>query len=208
VLQEVILNNRDTLLLNYAGESKLTAPEIAFGQNTLSFSFSALFFSSPEQTRFSSRLIGYDSTFTPWAPENTRSFTNLPEGNYVFEVKAINIVGKESQTVRFAFSILPPWYRTAWAYAGYVLCTVLLTLGVVRISVYRLTKAKKRLELLVKSRTSEVVRQKEEVEKQKHLVELRNKDITDSIHSSCKGGNQGSTARRLYSFPSPRYRQW
>lgn len=182
VLQEVILNNRDTLLLNYAGESKLTAPEIAFGQNTLSFSFSALFFSSPEQTRFSSRLIGYDSTFTPWAPENTRSFTNLPEGNYVFEVKAINIVGKESQTVRFAFSILPPWYRTAWAYAGYVLCTVLLTLGVVRISVYRLTKAKKRLELLVKSRTSEVVRQKEEVEKQKHLVELRNKDITDSIN--------------------------
>lgn len=182
VLQEVLVNTKDTLLLNCTGETAIPVPQISFKQNSISFSFSALFYSSPELTRFSSRLIGYDSTFSDWSLENRRNFTNLPEGDYIFEVKALNIVGTPSRMARYAFTILPPWYRTGWAYGGYTLSAVLLTLGLVRISVYRLTKAKKTLEQLVRKRTSEIVKQKEEIEKQKHLVDLRNKDITDSIN--------------------------
>ncbi len=182
LIQEVVLNGRDTLIMNFTGDRQIPVPEIAYRKNAISFSYSALFFSSPELTKYSCRLVGFDSTFTAWTTENRRSFTNLPEGDYVFEIKALNIVGRESLLLRYAFTILPPWYRTGWAYVGYLISTVLLTLGIVRMSVYRLTKTKKLLEQKVKSRTFEVVRQKEEIEKQKQLVELRNKDITDSIN--------------------------
>jgi serine phosphatase RsbU (regulator of sigma subunit) len=56
----------------------------------------------------------------------------------------------------------------------------------VQVNTKRLTKAKKRLEQIVEQRTKEVVNQKEEVEKQKLLIEIKNKDILDSINYAKK----------------------
>jgi serine phosphatase RsbU (regulator of sigma subunit) len=181
VLQEVIAAAKDTLVMNYSSSESNELKEIRYQDNSVSFNFSALFYSSSDLTKFSTCLRGFDTTFSAWSLENNRRYTNLPEGDYVFEVKALNIIGQESDVTRFAFRVLPPWYRTGWAYSGYVLGGILLLTASARISVYRLRQAKVKLEGIVKERTTEIIRQKEEIEAQKLMVELKNKDITDSI---------------------------
>ena len=49
----------------------------------------------------------------------------MEEGDYVFHVKSKSIYGAESIESLYAFKILPPWYRTIWAYIGYVVGFIL-----------------------------------------------------------------------------------
>ena len=49
-----------------------------------------------------------------------REYTNLGFGDYNFRVRARGISGAVSDEAVYAFTILPPWYRTWWAYGGYV----------------------------------------------------------------------------------------
>lgn len=66
-------------------------------------------------------LEGFDEKWSPWSTETRRDYTNLPPGDYTFRVHAMNVYGHESKEASFALSILPPWYRTWWAYVLYVL---------------------------------------------------------------------------------------
>jgi signal transduction histidine kinase/CheY-like chemotaxis protein len=56
------------------------------------------------------------------APSAARSFefTNLSEGDYRFEVRSVNAAGLTSEPAALTFRVLPPWYRSAWAYTGYL----------------------------------------------------------------------------------------
>lgn len=57
---------------------------------------------------------------------NHVSYERLPEGEYTFSVRAVNRLGDVSPETSFSFRILPPWYRTVWAYLGYVIAFGLL----------------------------------------------------------------------------------
>jgi serine phosphatase RsbU (regulator of sigma subunit) len=82
-------------------------------------------------------------------------------------IKARNIYGQESAVANYMFTVLPPWYRTWWAYTLYALFFVAFVYLAILIS----TRGLKRI---IDERTAEVVHQKE-------LVEEKNKDILDSI---------------------------
>ncbi len=64
------------------------------------------------------RLLGIDTTWTETAGSRAEiRYNALPEGDFSFEAYAINEDGVRSEeTVSFAFSILPPFYRTWWFY--------------------------------------------------------------------------------------------
>ena len=47
------------------------------------------------------------------------------------------MTGAESEEATYAFSILPPWYRTWWAYALYVAAAALLVAGAARVMRHR-----------------------------------------------------------------------
>jgi serine phosphatase RsbU (regulator of sigma subunit) len=101
-------------------------------------------------------------------------------------VKSKNLYGKVGAEDTYTFTILPPWYRTGWAYLAYLIGSIIVIYTTTQISVRRLKMAKLKLEDIVINRTAEVVAEKEEVEKQKKLVEVKNKDITDSINYAQK----------------------
>lgn len=65
-------------------------------------------------------LEGFDSDWSEWTTETTKDYTNIPEGNYTFKVRARNIHNKISRAGTFDFTVLPPWYRTFWAYGIYL----------------------------------------------------------------------------------------
>ncbi len=90
---------------------------LSYLENTLSFDFSALEFSQPENNIYQYRLTGYDNN---WIQSGTRHFAryaNLPPGNYVFEVMAANADGYWNKQPRnISITIIPPFWQRTWFY--------------------------------------------------------------------------------------------
>jgi serine phosphatase RsbU (regulator of sigma subunit) len=93
----------------------------------------------------------------------------------------MNVYGKESTVAEYHFTVLPPWYRTIYAYLMYLVAGFITIWLIVRANSYRLKRENFILEGIVKERTSEVVRQKEEIENKNEILQHQNKEIEDSI---------------------------
>ena len=88
--------------------------------------------------------------------ETKKDYTNLPEGNYIFNVRAKNIFGEISQQDSYRFTILPPWYRTWWAYLGYSFLAVMLLFSFNRLRSQQLRNKNMALEAIIGDRTEEL----------------------------------------------------
>lgn len=144
-------------------------PVVEYKNNTFSFSFSAIPYQFEHALKYSWYLKGYDTKdkWTPWSEKNEDRFTNLDEGDYTFMVKARDIYGNESNSVSYSFTIKPPWYRTIWAYLGYLIFFAAFVLGAINVSTRGLRK-------IIKAATAEIQAQKDQLEE-------KNKNILDSI---------------------------
>jgi serine phosphatase RsbU (regulator of sigma subunit) len=157
-------------------------PVLPYKYNSLIFEFSSVCFENENNNKYKWYLEGYDSDWNNWTNESKAIYTNLPEGNYTLHVISKNSYDIESREAVYTFTVKPPWYRTMYAYIGYTLFFIAFVYGAIQLSVYRLKRSKIQLEQIVQERTAEILKQKEEIEFQKTLVEEKNKDITDSIN--------------------------
>jgi hypothetical protein len=113
-----LISTSDSLL--YGGYAPLrSAPVVEYENNSLHFEASTTLFGQPQTIEFSYFLDGFDKDWSEWTKRTEKDFTNLPPGRYVFSVKCRNNFDNESPAVLFSFTILPPWYRTWWAYTLY-----------------------------------------------------------------------------------------
>lgn len=94
-------------------------PAIHDGWKTIRLEFAASLFGYQSNLTYSYRLRGFDETWSTWARQTEKEYTNLPAGNYTFEVKTRNNLGNESAIAGYAFTILPPWYLTVLAKVFY-----------------------------------------------------------------------------------------
>jgi len=125
--------------LIYAGDApNPLAPTLAPNSHSVRFEFAAGTFGHEAATQFQSRLEGLDSDWSAWKKESRRDYTNLGLGNYVLHLRARDYSGKTSADTTYAFTILPPWYRTWWAYGLGILGLVGLGFGVDRFQRRRL----------------------------------------------------------------------
>lgn len=124
--------------------------------NAFRITFSAAFFQNPERTQYKWRLKGFDDAWSEWVSETQKDYTNLPHGDFTFEVVAKNVHGVESPPSVIRFTIDTPWYFTIWAYAGYLILFLGFIWGVVRFNTRRLRAQNIKLENLIEERTSEI----------------------------------------------------
>lgn len=95
-----------------------------YGQN-FSISYVALNYTSPQQSLYSYKLIGYDKDWNYVGTSKTANYTNLDPGSYVFQVRASNNEGLwNNQVTSIRIHILPPIWRTAYAYICYSLLII------------------------------------------------------------------------------------
>jgi signal transduction histidine kinase/ligand-binding sensor domain-containing protein/DNA-binding response OmpR family regulator len=117
-------------------------------QSVFSFEFSALDFSDPEKNNYAYKMEGVDPSWVYTdASRRFATYTNLDAGEYVFRVKGSNndgIWNEEGTSVKVI--ILPPWWKTNWAYAVYIFLFGFLIITVWRFQTNRL-KMKHELEL-------------------------------------------------------------
>ncbi|MEM1356901.1 MAG: ATP-binding protein [Bacteroidota bacterium] len=93
-----------------------------YHQNSIALRFAALEYTTPSKNTYSYYLEGAEAPWSHVSTDNRAVYLNLAPGDYTFKVKAANgdmVWGDQVTTL--GISIVPPWYRSTWAYLGYAL---------------------------------------------------------------------------------------
>lgn len=107
---------------------------LKYNQNFIKIYFSLLNYYSPANNKYMYMLEGVDKQ---WAStggiQNYASYSNLSPGKYIFLLKASNPDGLQSKDItRLKIDIMPPWWKSGWAYAGYSVMVIILSFFIIR----------------------------------------------------------------------------
>jgi len=98
------------------------ATVIRYRQNILTFDFAAFDYSAPTANRFRYTLEGFDDAWHVAGGGNGVTYTNLDPGRYLLRVLASNDgINWSSREAQLTLRVLPPPWRSPWAYLGYAL---------------------------------------------------------------------------------------
>lgn len=186
-------NQRDSVLFggylvagnNSYSENYTLEKNIGYKWNSVHFEFSSPLYGGVAE--YSTRLKGFEKEWSAWSRKAEKGYTNLPAGNYVFEIKARDNLGNVSPVSTFTFVILPPWYRTLIAYFiyGLLIITVIYLF-------YKRQQKKYLLQQQVKLRKQQEKFQEEqkqlqyqhqvEIEKsEKEIIQLKNEKLLAEV---------------------------
>lgn len=110
------------------------AIRLDYRHNNFNIEFSALDYASPERNSYAYRLEGFDDDWQYTdASKRFAYYNNLEPGTYTFYLKASNSNGVwNDEPCRMKVVILPPPWKTWWAYALYVLLVAGTAYGIYR----------------------------------------------------------------------------
>jgi ligand-binding sensor domain-containing protein/serine phosphatase RsbU (regulator of sigma subunit) len=149
--------------------------ELSYREKSIIFNYSSICLTNPDQVYYKVMLEGLENDWRPLTQQTYVTYSPLPPGKYTFKVIASNNNGVwNSKPITYSFIIIPPIWQRPWFI---VLCALLIIFSVilfVKVREKNLIKEKEILEGKVKERTEEVVQKSKE-------IELKNKDIIDSI---------------------------
>jgi serine phosphatase RsbU (regulator of sigma subunit)/ligand-binding sensor domain-containing protein len=153
------LNSTEELTLDYS-------------QNDISLQFAPIHYSRPERNLIAYKLEGFNKDWV-YSKLHFASFTNLDPGEYTFRLKAANgdgVWGENEKVVHI--EILPPYWRTTFAYIGYGFLFVGFVFGVDRVQ---------RRRLLTKARNAAAIK---EAELRAQLAETENERKTKELEEA------------------------
>lgn len=184
IISRVEVNRKRAVFEGDAGtisvdREKGVASSVPFSENTLSFHYGAIWHEAPGRTRYQFMLQGFDKAWSDWTSDTKKDYTNLPEGSYRFLVKAKNVYDVEGSIAEYKIQILPPWYRTWWAYVIWFLISSFLVWTLFKLYSLKLRRQNLYLEKLVEQRTLEL----KEVTLTDPLTGLRNRRYIAEILS-------------------------
>jgi len=95
---------------------------LPYDKTMLSIDFLALDYAAKENINYAYYLEGWDGDWNYVGKSRVANYSRLKEGSYILRIKSTNADGVWN-TVEKTISIvvLPPWFRTWWAYLIYVL---------------------------------------------------------------------------------------
>ncbi len=159
------------------------AIRLNYTEDLISFDFIALDYTSPENNMYRYKLSGFDNDWSKATGINRATYTNLPSGSYTFLVQASNNAGLwNEEGVSVQLNVIPPPWKTVWAYAIYIILSMTIILLFFQSQNKRLqreTKQRTELESQVKARTKELSLRNSELEDLN--IKLKESSWTDSL---------------------------
>ena len=137
---------------------------LPYEHNQIAFEFAAIETERPFLVRYQYMLEGYDEQWSNVTEKSNANFGNIQEGTYAFKLKARGANRVWSEPITYTFRVLPPWYRTWWAYLSYVVLIVGLIILIIRWRERASRARQKELEIKVDEGTMVIRKQKDEVE--------------------------------------------
>ncbi|OFX21554.1 MAG: hypothetical protein A2033_06485, partial [Bacteroidetes bacterium GWA2_31_9] len=155
--------------------------KLNFDNNTIRINFSTIYKDNDLTTKYFYKLTGYDDDWTELKNQSFVDYKKLSEGDYEFNLKCSDSHNHESEVKTLKFKILPPWYRTVYAYIAYLLILIVLMIVSARLYSHQLKLKNIRLEQIVQERTAEIQKQNVEIAHQRDELSEQKREITDSI---------------------------
>jgi signal transduction histidine kinase/ligand-binding sensor domain-containing protein len=160
------LPHRDPIIERVTINGQDVAPQSlgAIGPNAdrIEFTFTGITFTTPERTRFTYRLEGYDEDWMDAGTSRVASYTNLPAGDYRFVVASSR--GSVSTTTEIPFTLTPHFFQTKTFIALCILAGIALLFAAHSVRLHLTHERARLLERLVEDRTRQINEEKERTE--------------------------------------------
>ena len=115
--------------------------ELSHQENIFSIQYAALDYTEPADIQYAYMLEGFEKDWNYVGKQRVATYTNLPQGDYVFKVRSTNSDGQWTDNVRsLSIKVLPSFWETPIAYFLYILFVLLFIVTAVYIlfTIYRL----------------------------------------------------------------------
>ncbi len=117
----------DFTVLNTSRSQPSQQKKLEYFENVLTFEFAALDFTAPQNNQYAYQLVGFDPDWVYSGTRRTATYTNLDPGTYTFRAKGSNNDGVwNEEGASISILILPPPWKTWWAYSAYGIAFLLL----------------------------------------------------------------------------------
>ena len=156
--------------------------KVVLKYNVASFTieFAALEYTNPEKNNYIYKMEGISDDWLDIGNRKFVPFSGLQPGEYTFKVKGSNNDGVwNDKEISIQIIILPPWWRSIYAYFAYLILIVLVVVTYVKMRVRKLKHDKKILEQKVMERTMQI-------EEQNQLIVSKNQELEDLIGTKDK----------------------
>jgi diguanylate cyclase (GGDEF)-like protein len=153
------------------GRFALAAPtlariEVLPGDSVLELHYGAIAYDQPREVRYRYRLLGFNRDWQDARERRFASYTNLPPGEYRFEVEATSRFGRRSEASRsLAVVSIPSWWETEWFRALLLVAVLAVVGGAVGWRIADLRAQRRTLQQQVVERTRELSAQRDELER-------------------------------------------
>jgi ligand-binding sensor domain-containing protein/serine phosphatase RsbU (regulator of sigma subunit) len=152
---------------------------LSYQDYVISLEFAALHFNNPSNNLYAYKLENFEKDWNYVnAQQRFATYTNLDAGTYFFKVKAANadgFWGEKERTLKIV--IKPPFWETAWFITLVITVIVGGAVGFYKYRINQVEAQKKKLEVLVSERTTELSEEKKSVETKNLLLEKQSEEI-------------------------------
>lgn len=112
-------------------------------QSVFSIDFADLNYASSDKKGYQYKLVGHHQNWINIDNNNLITFSNLPAGNFRLDVRANPLNASEEEPVSSLFiTILPPWYKTPWAFVLYALLAIAAVIGAILFAIWKYDREK------------------------------------------------------------------
>ena len=159
--------------------SQSQSPFLPYDLNDIRFSYTATSYNYDEKIQFQYILEEFDEDWSTWGTKSYKEYTNLPHGKYRFKVKAKNLYGVETKPVIYNFTVLPPWYRTYWAYS---IALIFFISGVVVIDRLQRKRLFRKQQLRIQVQQQKLERERQISNKLRKVDRLKDEFLANTSH--------------------------
>ena len=139
-----------------APDTRAEAPaELSAESNNLTFSGTLPFDEFGEKPAFERRLLPTETAWIPTRAGERVAYPSLSPRAYTLEVRATHL-GHFGAVARYTFTVLPPWYFSTAALAGYGFGLILIAYLFYRLRTHQIRQRNRELERIVAERTREL----------------------------------------------------
>ena len=150
-------------------------PEIvlSYKDNVAIFEFAALNYYNTFKNQYAYKLEGYNDNWIRLGTDHRATFTNLDGGRYTLRVRGSNNDGvwnDEGASLRLI--IMPPWWRTKWAYGSYAFLLLCSLYGIRKFEMNRQAQKTQVRESDLRARAAEAEKRALQAENERQTKEL------------------------------------
>ncbi len=147
---------------------------------SITIEFAALEYTNSNYNHYAYKMEGISDDWVEIGSRMFVPFTGLQSGDYIFSVKGSNNDGLwNDEPVSLKVTILPPWYRSIYAYMAYLVLIIVTIILLIKQRERKLIRDKKILEQKVQERTIQI-------EEQNRMIVSKNQELEELNHTKDK----------------------